>query len=736
MKPEASDKVKQIFGEVFEKPPAERAAFLAAACGGDAGLRGEVEALLAAFDDAAEFLISKDASAADAGGSPSAVLPARAGGSRDHKGFQAEDAEATVALANRIRPHEGPGTVIGRYKLLQEIGHGGFGTVFMAEQREPVKRRVALKIIKLGMDTKQVIARFEAERQALALMDHPNIARVLDAGATDSGRPFFVMELVKGITITEYCDSEKLDTQQRLELFIKVCNAVQHAHQKGIIHRDIKPSNVLVTLHDGVPVPKVIDFGIAKATNAELTEKTLFTEHHQMIGTPAYMSPEQAEMSGLDIDTRSDIYSLGVLLYELLTGTMPFDAARLLSAGYNEMLRILREEEPHKPSTRVGSVVRTAPPLIDEGSDGEPNAGSSIEHIAKHRQTDPKSLIKELRGDLDWIVMKCLEKDRSRRYDTANGLGMDIARHLSDEPVLAGPASAAYHARRLLYKHRRLVTAVVAVFFALSVGLVASTVLFFQAREASRKAIRTQRFLQDVLSLVNPYNREPKPTGYTVQELMSEAGRRAEMELANDAEVQAAILHTIGSTYLGLGIYPEAERYLQESLSVRRRILGEDHPDTLDSLKQFAWLRNQQGRYADAEALMQGAIRALDRVKGNEHEETLEARVRLAWIVARLGRYREAATLHKELLNTCTRTLGLDHATTLHALSNYAWVLCDLGEAAQAEEYLRQSMEGYRRVFGKEHLQTLRGVNNYARVLGLQGKFAEAAPYFESNLEA
>ena len=347
------------------------------------------------------------------------------------------DTSGTTAGRFGTSPREGPGAQIGPYKILQAIGEGGFGSVFMAEQREPVKRRVALKIIKLGMDTRQVIARFEAERQALAMMDHPNIARVLDAGATDSGRPYFVMEYIKGVPILEYCDTERLDTRRRLDLFVSVCRAIQHAHQKGIIHRDIKPSNVLVTMHDGEPIVKVIDFGIAKATSGDLTDKTLFTGHRQMIGTPAYMSPEQAEMSGLDIDTRSDIYSLGVLLYELLTGTTPFDNAELMSKGFVEMMRIIREVEPHKPSTRLSSLTVTA------------RRTAELRH-----ETDPGKLRMLLRGDLDWIVMKCLEKDRTRRYDTATGLALDIKRHLNDEPVTATPPSAGYRLRKFIRRNR------------------------------------------------------------------------------------------------------------------------------------------------------------------------------------------------------------------------------------------------------------------------------------------
>ena len=367
---------------------------------------------------------------------------------------------------------EAPLQRIGPYKLLQKLGEGGCGIVYMAEQTAPVRRRVALKVIKLGMDTKQVIARFEAERQALAMMDHPNIARVLDAGTTDRGRPYFVMELVKGIRITEYCDQNHLSTKERLGLFTQVCQSIQHAHQKGIIHRDIKPSNLLVTLHDGVPVPKVIDFGIAKATEQPLTEKTVFTAVGQFMGTPAYMSPEQAELSGLDIDTRSDIYALGVLLYELLTGRTPFDAKELLQAGLDEMRRRIREEEPVRPSTRLSTM-----------------ANADLTEVAQRRQAEPGKLSRFVRGDLDWIVMKCLEKDRRRRYETANGVAMDVLRHLNNEPVVARPPSASYRFQKLVRRNKMAVAAVSGVAAALCLGLGLSTCLWLAERQAHRLAV-------------------------------------------------------------------------------------------------------------------------------------------------------------------------------------------------------------------------------------------------------
>jgi eukaryotic-like serine/threonine-protein kinase len=431
-----------------------RRAFLDQACADAPELRARIEALLESGNEVENFF--KDAVRFD-------LTPL------DNPAEPEADHNPESSLI------EGLGTRIGRYKLLQKIGEGGGGMVYMAEQQEPVRRRVALKIIKLGMDTKSVIARFEAERQALAMMDHQNIARVFDAGATETGRPYFVMELVRGIKITEYCDQNSLDTHQRLELFIQTCQAIQHAHQKGIIHRDIKPSNVLVTLHDGVPVPKVIDFGIAKAVEARLTDKTLFTAYEQIIGTPAYMSPEQAELSGLDVDTRSDIYSLGVLLYELLTSRTPFDAKKLVQHGLDEMRRTLREQEPHRPSTMVTTL-----------------QGTELTATAEHRHSEPPKLISLLRGDLDWIVMKSLEKDRRRRYETVNGLAMDLQRYLNSEPVVARPPSRLYRFQKLVRRNKVVFAAIGAVAAALIIGLGASTWLLFLERAARQRAVAAE----------------------------------------------------------------------------------------------------------------------------------------------------------------------------------------------------------------------------------------------------
>lgn len=447
--------------------PTARRDYLDRACAGDASLRTTVEAMLADNESAKQFFAEGEAV------------------------FQklTTDVAASVLadppLASAPMPDDQIGKRLGPYKVLQRIGEGGCGVVYMAAQERPVRRRVALKVIKLGMDTKSVIARFDAERQALAMMDHPNIARVLDASATETGRPYFVMELVRGVKITEYCDQNELGTEERLKLFIQVCHAIQHAHQKGIIHRDIKPSNILVTMHDGIPVPKIIDFGIVKAISGKLTDQTLFTPYEQLIGTPAYMSPEQAEMSGLDVDTRSDIYSLGVLLYELLTGRTPFDAKELVKSGIDEMRRTLREKEPQRPSGILFTL-----------------SGKDLTATAAHRHADPPRLISLLKGDLDWIVMKALEKDRSRRYETANGLAEDVQRYLNNEPVVARPPSRLYRLRKVVRRNRLVFAAGTVVVLALIIGLGTSTWMYFEAEHAraNEAALRRQAESREKLS--------------------------------------------------------------------------------------------------------------------------------------------------------------------------------------------------------------------------------------------
>ncbi len=512
-----------LFTAALGKPPAERASFLDGACYGDPALRQGLEALLAAHDKPEALPVA----------APPSIV-------------------ATIKLDLAEAEDEAVGKTIGRYKILEKVGEGGCGVVYVAEQTEPVRRRVALKVIKLGMDTKQVVARFEAERQALAMMDHPNIAKVLDAGATENGRPYFVMELVRGIKITEYCDQNNLTTAERLDLFIKVCQAIQHAHQKGIIHRDIKPSNILVTMHDGIPVPKVIDFGIAKATVGQtLTEKTLYTQLQQFIGTPAYMSPEQAEMSGLDIDTRSDIYSLGVLLYELLAGSTPFDANELMSQGIDAMRKTIREEEPVRPSTRLATL-----------------KGEELTTTAKRRSADTAKLLYQLKGDLDWIVMKCLEKDRTRRYETANGLATDLKRHLENEPVLARPPSALYKFQKAIRRNKLAYAAALAITAALVVGTAVSV---WQAKVAIHALTETEK-----LRLAAQKERDTA----TSAQAEAESQRKAAEEARQLAQAQA----------YAADIYLAQQALEANNLGRARQLLGLHRPASgQPDLRNWEW---------------------------------------------------------------------------------------------------------------------------------------------------
>ncbi len=670
-------------------PPEDRTALLDEQCASDPALREAVDAMLALQSAADGFLVQ-----------------------REH--FTASQHVDTVK----------PGDRIGPFEIKYSLGGGGMGEVYMAEQKHPVRRRVALKIIKLGMDTKQVIARFEAERQALAMMDHPNIAKVLDAGATDTGRPYFVMELVEGIAITEYCDKQGMSLRDRLNLFVQVCTAVQHAHQKGIIHRDIKPSNVLVTHVDDKPAIKVIDFGIAKATEQRLTEQTLFTEMGQLIGTPAYMSPEQADPIGLDIDTRSDIFSMGVLLYELLTGVPPFDVKTLRGAALEEIKRIIREDEPSKPSTRLSQL------------------GESIDSVARQRSSKPQKLESLLRGDLDWIIMKSLEKDRTRRYETASGFAQDIDRYLKDEPVDAGPPSGSYRLRKFVRRNRfKVATVGLGVLFLMGSMIALYFVnrqerrLRADAEDAQRESARQAEiatavvdFLtRDVIETIDPYLRNSNDL--TARAMFNQAAERVGSGAFQDKPlVEAKIRLTLGAVYRSLWDVQSAETQLAKALTLYAAELGEQHQETLKVQQHLAWTLSETGKLDEAEALLRRTGDTQERVLGQDHGATLSTRNDLADVLSRMGRSEEAEVLFKDLIDRYLAKDGLENKNTLNTISNYATLLKKGGELEEAEELFRQVLEVQPKIMGTMHPDTLTTTMNVAEVLFKQARYEEAKP--------
>jgi len=690
---DASDHDVAIFTEALRLPAGERAAYLERACGGDSDLRQRVEALLKSHESVGDFLED----------SPSRTpLLARLGGLAGEKA----------------------GDRVDRYKLLQQIGEGGCGVVFMAEQEAPVRRRVALKIIKPGMDTKSVIARFEAERQALALMDHPNIAKIFDAGATASGRPYFVMDLIRGVKITEYCDQHSLTTEDRLKLFIQVCQAIQHAHQKGIIHRDIKPSNILVTKTlEGATLPVVIDFGIAKATtNQRLTDKTLFTAFELLIGTPAYMSPEQAELTSVDVDTRTDIYSLGVLLYELLTGSTPFDTGELLKAGLDKVRQVIRENEPPRPSTRLSKMTK-----------------ADLTTLAQHRKSEAPMLVHSVCGDLDWITMKALEKDRTRRYETANGLAVDVQRYLANEPVSARPPSALYKLQKTLLRNKLLFIGIAFIVLLLVGSLIVVSASLTKERQARREAdtarenaeaasVKSQKvtgFLKEMLDGIGPSVARGRDTAM-IREMLDQTADRVGREISNQPAVEADVRSLIGQLYEQLGQYGRAEEMARTALAIRRKISKPGSPEVAAALAHLGMDLNAQQKYSEAEQVDAEALAIRRQLYGDENADTASSLNDLSDVYCSEKRLPEAEAMGLEALRIRRKLFTNENSDIAGSLRNLCLIKGAENKWAEAEVIGKDYVGMEQRLLGPDHPSVASALHDAAWAAHGQGDFAEA----------
>jgi serine/threonine protein kinase len=622
------------------------------------------------------------------------------------------DAGGTVVAAARAVDR----TSIGSYMLVKKLGEGGMGQVWLAEQTAPVKRKVALKLIKGGLYDSAVIQRFESERQSLAVMDHPAIAKVFDAGSTKDGQPYFVMEYVDGLPITRYCDNKKLRIPERLELFIKVCDGVQHAHQKAIIHRDLKPSNVLVVEVDGKPVPRIIDFGIAKAISSQANaEQTVFTQAGAVVGTPGFMSPEQADPRVQDVDTRTDVYSLGVILYVLLTGTLPFDLEGWRKKPVDEVLRQLREEDPQSPSTKL--------------REGKWTATDS----AAKRATEPGQLVSMLQGDLDWITMKAVEKDRARRYGTPSELAADIRRYLHHEPVTARPISSAYRVRKYVRRHRVSV-GVAAGFLIVLIGFAINQSI--QLRRITRERDRANRiteFMTSMFKVSDPS--QSRGNTVTAREILDKASTDIDTGLAKDPQLQAQLMDVMGRVYQSLALYAPAQSLFEHSAAIRTRVLGPNNPETLASISNLGAALADQGHYAQAEKIDRETLELKRRALGPQHPDTLITMNNLARNLRQEGRFSEAEKLDAETLNLRRRVLGPEHLLTLASMGNLAIDFEREGRYADAEKLDRQALDASRRINGQDDKDTLLLASNLGWILHKEGRYAEAETFLREAVD-
>jgi eukaryotic-like serine/threonine-protein kinase len=670
------EKIKELFAAALERDPSERAAFLQAACGTEMSLRQEVESLIKAHQSTSNL------------------------------------------WQHPLRPQSSENTegrLIGSYQLLKKIGEGGMGQVWLAQQTAPLQRQVALKLIRWGTYDDTLLHRFQAERQSLAVMDHPSIAKVFDAGATAEGQPYFVMEYVAGLPITDYCDQKRLKIRDRLELFIKVCEAVQHAHQKAIIHRDLKPANILVAEIDGKPVPRIIDFGLAKAINREITEETLHTGVGNFVGTPGYMSPEQCDPAAQDVDTRTDVYSLGVVLYVLLAGSLPFDAREWKDRPLAEMLHRIREDDPPLPSAKVSTDRDTSP------------------ITAEARGVEPKQLVAVLRGDLDWITMKAVEKDRTRRYATPTDLAADIRRYLKNEPVIARPASIFYRIRKYARRHRYSVAGTAAVIAMLLAFAVMQNIQLRKTRRERDRADRIAEFMTGIFKASDP---NEKLGAITAQELLDGAAKNIDTELSKDPELQASMMHVIGRAYMYQGLFQKAQSVFERGIKASASAGLLETRDPMNTMHDLAWALLQQGHVAEAEALERKLMAMQRRVLGDDHPDTLATISELAFTLCEAKtNCDEGVRLNREVLEKQKRILGPEHRYTLVTMDNLALNLAEDGHLAEAETLQQESLKIHLRALGPENLSTINAMLNLGELQRDLGRFDDAEKQLNQALE-